>query len=464
MEIIEKLKNNKDKMPDLQIRDIKYKNKTLYVFNLQSVSSSEQANDFILKYLSKKSFSKNILNQIKEEIYNYIPSVSLVDIKEDEVFNYLFNGFTILIYEENILAFETKANLDRGVTEPTSEPTIKGPKDSFNENYNTNLGLIRKRIKSENLYIEDHIIGTETNTKVSLIYMENLVDKELLENVKIHLDKIQTDMILDIYYIKELLDKENKTMFPTVKITEKPDLATKNILEGKIIIMCENSNNVMIIPTFFLDFFFSDEDNFQKKAFANFAKIIRILAFFVSIFAPAIYLSLITYDQQMLPTSLLINFATQRQSVPFPAIIEAAVLIFTFEILYEGDALTPPSRGTALSILGALVLGDAAVNAGVVSPIMVIVIAISAICSLFFIYYDVQSFFRVYRYALMILASIAGMIGIIIGFVFMMTNLCSVKSFGKPFMLPLSPKLNIKNRKKLIKKGLIAQNTYKGEI
>ena len=166
----------------------------------------------------------------------------------------------------------------------------------------------------------------------------------------------------------------------------------------------------------------------------------------------------------MLPTSLLINFESQRLNVPFPAIIEAAILIFTFEILYEGDALTPTSRGTALSILGALVLGDAAVNAGIVSPIMVIVIAISAICSLFFIYYDMQTFLRLYRYALMILASLLGFVGILLGFVFMICNLCSLKSFGKPFLFPITPRLNIKNRKKLIKKGLMFNNTYKGEI
>lgn len=268
---------------------------------------------------------------------------------------------------------------------------------------------------------------------------------------------------MDTYYIKSLINKENKTLFPTIKSTERPDTVAKSLTEGKICIMCENSCNVLIIPTLFIDFFYNDEDNYQKNIYVKFVKIIRILAFFTSILAPGIYLSLITYDQQILPTSLLMNFSLQRATVPFPALIEAFVLMFTFELLYEADALTPSSRGTSLSILGALVLGDAAVNAGVISPIMVIVVAITAISSIFFIYYDFQSFIRFYRYLLMIMASFFGIIGILFGTLIIITNLCNIKSFGKPFMIPITPKLNM-TKKQMKKKGLLYQNTIKGEI
>ena len=164
----------------------------------------------------------------------------------------------------------------------------------------------------------------------------------------------------------------------------------------------------------------------------------------------------------MLPTSLLINFTTQRYTVPFPAFIEALILMFTFEILYEADALKPSSRGTSLSILGALVLGDAAVSAGIISPIMVIVVAITEISSMFFSYHDFQSFIRAYRYLLMILSSVLGMIGILFGFILLLTNLCDIKSFGKPFLIPYSPIIN-KTKKEKIKNGLLPQNTNKGE-
>lgn len=462
MDTINKIKKNLINMPDLQIKEIKISKSLLYVINLQTVSSSELTNKYIMEYISKRSLLDNNIKDLKEDINNYIPSISFIEIKEKDIYNYLFNGFTILIYNNQIISFETKALLDRGISIPTSEPTIKGPKDSFNENYNTNIGLIRKRIKDKNLYLKELTLGTKTKTKVCIFYINNIVDKDLLKYTIKCIKEIKTDKILDSYYIKELIKKENKTTFPTIKSTEKPDTIAKCLTEGKICILTENSNNVLIIPTFFLDYFYNDEDNFQKKIYVYFSRYLRILALFTTIFFPSIYLSLITYDQQMLPTDLLINFSLQRYNVPFPALVETLLLMLTFEIIYEADALTPSSRGTSLSILGALVLGDAAVSAGIISPIMVIVVAITAISSIFFIYYDFQSFIRKYRYTLMILSSFFGIIGILFGFIFIITNLCSIKSFNKPFLMNISPIIK-KNKKTLIKNGLMIQNTNKGE-
>jgi spore germination protein KA len=417
-------------------------------------------NSFILDYLSKRSLIKNeIFSSLKNDLVNYIPSISFIEINEKNVMEYLFNGFTIIIFGDEIIAIETKALLDRSISEPTSEPTIKGPKDAFNENYNTNIGLIRKRIKSENLYIKELTIGTVTKTKVSIMYLDNIVDKDLLNNVINKIKNIKTDKILDSYYIKELIKGENKTIIPTIKSTEKPDTISKCLTEGKICILTENSSNVLIIPTFFIEYFYNTEDNYQKKIYVEFVKFIRMLALFITIFAPAIYLSLITYDQQMLPTNLLINFSLQRSGVPFPALIEAFLLMITFELLYEADALTPTTRGTSLSILGALVLGDAAVAAGIVSPIMVIVVAITAISSIFFAFQDFQSSIRLYRYGLMILSCFFGMIGILFGFLFLLTKLCSIKSFNKPFIISFD---TFKSKNNLIKHGLLKQNTDKG--
>ena len=425
MKIINYLKDKKTYMPDLQIKEILTNLYKLYVINIQTVSNSSLSNSFILDYLSKRSLLKNeMFSSLKKDLLNHIPSISFIEIKENAVMEYLFNGFTILIYNEEIIAIETKASLDRAVSEPTSEPTIKGPKDAFNENYNTNIGLIRKRIKSENLYIEELTMGSVTKTKVSIMYMNNIVDKNLLEDVTNKIKDIKTDKILDTYYIKELIKNENKTIIPTIKSTEKPDNVAKCLTEGKICIVTENSSNVLIIPTFFIEYFYNSEDNYQKKVYVGFVKFIRILALLITIFAPAIYLSLITYDQQMLPTSLLINFSLQRSGVPFPALIEAFLLMITFELLYEADALTPTTRGTSLSILGALVLGDAAVSAGIVSPIMVIVVAITAISSIFFAFQDFQSSIRL----------------------------------NKPFIISFE---TFKSKRKLIKNGLMMQNTNK---
>ena len=430
MNVINELYKSKKEMPDLQIKKVSFLFSKIYIINIQSVSSSKQVNDFILDYLSNLSLFKKLTLSLNKNINNYIPSISFIKINKKEIYNYLFNGFCILIYKNNIIAFETKENLDRSISEPSSEPTIKGPKDSFNENYNTNIGLIRKRIKDKNLYIKELTIGSITKTKVSIIYLDNLVDKQLLNDVINKVKNIKTDKILDTYHIKKLINNENKTLLPTIKSTEKPDIVAEKLTEGKICILSENSNSALIIPTIFLDFFSNDEDNYQKKVFSYFSKTIRILALFITIFAVPIYLSLITYDEQILPTDLLISFARQRSNVPFPAFIEAFLLMFTFELLYEADKLTPSSRGTSLSILGALVLGDAAVNAGIVSPIMVIVVAISSVCSIFFIYQDFQAFIRIYRFILIILSSIFGLIGLVFGSLFLLSNICSLKTFN----------------------------------
>ena len=463
--MINKFKKDKQNIPDLQIKKINFGLNKLYILNIQTLSSSQLSNQYIMQYLSQRSLLKTNFSSIKKDINNFIPSISFIEIDydQDKIYEYLFNGFTVLIYKKEVLAFETRATLDRGVNTPVSEPAIKGPKDSFNENYNTNLGLIRKRIKNKNLYIKELTLGTKTKTKICVFYMNDIVDKELLNYTIQKLKNIKTDKILDTYYIKELIKKENKTTFPTIKSTEKPDTIAKCLTEGKICILTENSDNALIIPTFFVDFFYLEEDNYNKKFYSEFIKILRIIAFFITIFAPSIYLSLITYDQQMLPTSLLVNFTLQRYTVPFPALIEALLLLFTFELLYEADALKPSSRGTSLSILGALVLGDAAVSAGIISPIMVIIVAITALCSMFFSYHEFQSFIRIYRYSLMIASSFLGIIGILFGFIILLTNLCSIKSFEKPFLIPLSPTIN-ENKKNKINKALLPQNTNKGEL
>ena len=314
MNLIKKIYDCKKTMPDLQIRKISFLFNKIYIVNIQSLSSSRDTNDFLLKYLSNKSIFNKLI--FIRDINNYLPSISFIQINEDNVFEYLFNGFSILIIRNNIYAFETRETLNRSISEPTSEPTIKGPKDSFNENYNNNIGLIRKRLKSNDLFINELTLGTISKTKIAIMYMNNIVDKSLLSDVLNKIKSIKTDKILDTYYIKELIKNENKTVIPTIKSSEKPDTIAKCLTEGKICILSENSSSALIVPTFFIDYFYNSEDNYQKKFYVYFVKLIRILALLITIFAPSFYLSLITYDQGILPTELLINFSLQRSGVP----------------------------------------------------------------------------------------------------------------------------------------------------
>ena len=437
---IKNLKELKKKMPDLIIRKISVGSfNSVHVITYQTLSSEDKVNEFILKFFSDKNLFQNKTN-IKKDISNFIPAVNYKEItKSEEIMEYLLNGFTVVLSNTLCGAFETKAKIDRAITESTSEPSIKGPKDSFNENYNMTVGLIRRRLKSDKLYIKEYKLGTNTQTKIGVMYMDNIIEKDLIKEVCDKVSKIESDSIIDSYYIKELIKKENKTLFPTISSKEKPDEISIALLKGKAVIIVENSPDVLVVPTFFIDFFHNSEDYYEKAFYSSFIRVIRVIAYLLAIFLPAFYLAITTIDQQVLPTNLLINFASQRQGVPFPAIIEALILTLTFEILYEGDARTPPSRGASISILGALVLGDAAVNAGLVSPIMVIVIALSAICSLLFVFVDLHGSIRFWRYLSMILSAIFGIIGFIVSVSLMLLNLCGIKSFGKPYLIPLVP-------------------------
>lgn len=440
-DVIKKLYELKKNMPDLLIKELNYGLfSTVYIVAFETVCSTDRINDFILKFFgNKRNSSKKNIN-IDKDLEEFVPGINKKPIKDfDNLLYFLFSGFTVIIHDSTILAYETRASIDRGVNPPTSEPVTRGPKDSFNENYNINLGLIRKRIKSKELVVNEITVGRESKSKVAVIYMENICDKNVASKIISDIESIDIDGVFDVNYIKELIRNQNYTFFPTMIVTEKPDDTSKNLVDGKIIVMMENSPEVLLLPTFFIDFFQNNEDYYRKPFFVSFVRIIRILSFFVSIILPALFLSLLTYDQEILPTTLLINFASQRNNIPFPTVVELLILLFVFEIIYEGDARTPSSSSTSLSILGALVLGDAAVNAGLISPIVVIVVAISSISSLLSVFQEMQTPIRFWRYTLLVFVLLFGIVGFSVGVTLLIINLCTVESYGKSYLSPFVP-------------------------
>ena len=277
-----------------------------------------------------------------------------------------------------------------------NEKTIKGPKDAFTENYQTNIGLIRKRIRNENLHLKEVTVGKKSSTKVGILYMNDIADTKFVEKIVDRIKNIDIDSIPDSNYIYEYISN-NKSLFPSVLSTERPDLVSFKLLNGKVAIVVDNTPYVILLPAFLMEFFHTMDDYFQSGINATYMRIIRIIAFIITVMLPAFYIALITYNHEILPPSLVINFAMQKEGVPFPTILEAIIMNITFEILRETDIRAPSALGSALSIVGALVLGDAAVKAGLVSPIMVIVIAITAISELIFSVNDVSNAVKIWR-------------------------------------------------------------------
>lgn len=435
--IVSQIKNDFNQISDLKIKSYKgnlFSN--IYIIYLQSICSSNKINDYVLKNLSLlTSFNKNLDN-----LENALAGPNTVlNITEKDIEFYLTNGFTLVIFKNKIYAIETKGELSRNIDTANIEQTIKGPQDAFTENIEANIGQIKRRIKSSNLKNIDLYIGRSTKTKISINYMDNIADLKNLNYILTKLEKIDVDGILDSSIIAHYIDGENKSMFPTIKQTERPDIVVKALLDGKIIIVVDTSPFILILPAYFIDFVNPISDNYTKSINVKFLKFLRLVCFGLSMLTPAIYLSLINYNQETIPTTLLINFATQRINLPFPTIFEALIMLLICEILRESDIRFPSSFGSSISVLGALILGEAAVSAGIVSPIMIIIISLTFISSLLFTELEISNALRNYRFLFLLFAAVLGLYGVFLCTIIFLTNILSIKTINKPYFAPIMP-------------------------
>lgn len=446
---------------------IRNNNKIGYIF-LESVCSDDKISDFLNKSIINSNYI-NISHILKDNIYNS-NIVILTDL--DNIFYYLTSGFTILFLEDENEAFaiETRMSLDRGITESSSEPIVRGPKDSFTENIALNMGLIRKRIKDSNLIFDEIKVGRRTKTKVIVSYIKDIANLKSVIKVIDNIKNIDIDGILDSGYVREFLKKQSNSVFPQVINTERPDLVASSLLDGKIAIIVDNTPYALIIPGLFIDFFHSPEDNYQNFYNASFLRLLRILCFIITISVPALYVALMTFNPEIIPDELLISLAIQRDGVPFPTAIEILIFVITFEILRQADIHSPTVSGSAMNIVGAIILGDAAVNAGLVSPIAIIIVAVTSICELIFYDVDMINAVRMWRIIFIMSALFLGIIGFVCCSYIFIIKLSSLISFDIPYLTPISPTslIGIKNylfrlnRKSLYKRpNYLSKNTRK---
>ena len=473
-ENLDYIKNINNDSSDLNIRYIKIGFRQIGCAFLESTCSDDKISNYFMKNINMIiTFNKNkFFNNLFFHLKNQIPNSKLKVLKnKDEIFYYLASGFTVIFVDgiDKAITIETKANLDRSIAEPSTEVIIKGPKDSFIENYNANLGLIRKRIKDENLYFDELKIGKRTKNKVAIGYINDIIDKSIVEKLKEKLENIDIDGIIDSGNLKELIVTSKKTNFPLIKGTERPDIICQALLAGKACIVVENSPFVLIYPTFLIDYFRSSEDYYEKAFNINLTRILRYLCFILTLITPAFYIALTAYNPEIVPDSLLISLAVQREGVPFPTGVEILILAVIFEILRESDVRMPTLMGASISIVGALVLGDAAVNAGIVSPFAVIVIAITSVCALTFTDVDFINAIRWWRLLFMIGAILLGLVGILGVAVILLVHLVNAEEMDIPFMYPLAPfdkndDIILKRQDKNLYRGKFTKNIVKARF
>lgn len=359
----------------------------------------------------------------------------------EDALNRLLDGQCLIFtngFREAVTA-DTSGGEQRSVSEPNTQTVIRGPQYSFTENISTNIGLLRRIIRTADFRMRSYTIGRRTRTTVAVLYMHHIADPAVVQEMEQRIKEIDIDGILESNYIEEFISDQTYTPFPTMMNTERPDTAASAMLDGQIIILVDGSPFCLIGPATFFHFFRSAEDNYQRFDISSFLRLLRYGAFVVSVLLPSLFIAITTFHQEMLPTPLLISLAAQREGIPFPALVEALLMELTFEVLREAGVRMPRAIGPAISIVGALVLGQSAVQAGLVSPAMVIVVSFTAISNFVTPQISMASASRLIRFTLMLLAGLLGIFGIMAGVLFLMIHMTGLRSFGVPYMAPFAP-------------------------
>lgn len=360
-----------------------------------------------------------------------------------ELFLKMTHGNTALLVEGQAAAFVcgTVDIKNRDITEPLSETNIRGPRDGFVESLCINITLIRRRIRVPHLWIETFEIGSLTKTQVAIAYIKGLADEKMLEELRSRLERIDTDAILESGYIEQYIEDQPFTLFPLTLRTERPDIVCSSILSGRVAVLMTGSPHVLVLPADFPMFFQASDDYYEKPPQGSFVRILRWIGAIISVFLPGFYVAVVNFHQELLPTALLLRVTASREGVPFPVIAEILIMEVLFEVLREAGIRLPVAVGPAISIVGALVLGEAAIRAGIVSPAVVIVVAMTAIANFSNPVFSMAIVLRILRFAFTILAAVFGLFGIQFGILLLVVHLCSLRSLGIPYMSPLAPNI-----------------------
>ncbi|MDQ1909948.1 spore germination protein [Paenibacillus sp. GD4] len=353
----------------------------------------------------------------------------------------ILSGNALLLVEDSAEAIVLKVagGTRRSVQQPDSEVNIRGPREGFIESLRTNTSLLRFKIKSSKLKLVPFIIGERTKTNVALAYIEDLADPKLIDEITKRLQAIKIDSVLESGYIEEFIEDHPYSPFPQFRYTERPDVVAAQLLEGRFAIFVDGTPFVLTAPITFWSMLQANEDYYERYMIGNLIRWLRYMFMTVALLLPSLYIAISTYHQDMLPSTLLHSISAAREAIPFPALVEALIMEVAFEALREAGIRLPKTIGQAVSILGALVIGQSAVQAGIVSAPMVIIVSLTGIASFTIPHFNMSISIRILRFPLMFLAGILGLFGIVVGVFIISLHLCRLHSFGIPYMSGFAP-------------------------
>ena len=452
---------------DIIIRNFKLKSNnksySAFIIYIDGMSDSNLINRFILQPLmmrnkanmyktqslktynkGKKVIIKKNSNNLAVEIENsLLPQNSLVkETNFNNIFSAINMGNCVLFVDTIAIAFnlDVKGFKQRSVSTPNNEIIIKGPQEAFVESIRVNTSMLRRATNTENLVIENVSIGKISKTPCAICYLKNIANSDLVAEVRYRLNNLDVDSLLSTGQLEQLICENNKYNIPQVISSERPDKAAKNLYAGRVVILINGNPYCIILPATFVDFISSSEDTNLNPIFANFLKFLRFLALAITLLLPSFYIAIVDFHQELLPTELLFSLWASRENVPFPIIFELIVMEISFELIREAGLRVPSPIGPTIGIVGALVLGQAAVSASIVSPFLIIIVAITGIASFAIPDFSFGFHLRITRFLFTISAYIAGFLGIAIGLYVYLCILCSLKSFGVPYVNPNSNK------------------------
>ena len=383
-----------------------------------------------------------------EDIQEFVRhnSLGIADVKKlenlDESIDAMLAGNAVFFIDgyDKAMKISSKGYPSTGVMEAESEKVLRGSREGFSDSVKSNSALIRKRLRDIRLKVEEYKIGVRSHTLTQVLYMDDLVHEGLLEEVKERLEEFQIDGILDSGMLEQLTEDVWYSPFPQYQTTERPDRAVQEILKGKVVILCDNSPEALILPGNFSSFMESSEDWYHRFEMASFLRILRYLAVIMATVLPGLYLAVIRFHTQILPSALILSFAEAREGVPFSSVVELIFLELAFELIREAGVRVPGSLGNAIGIVGGLVIGQAAVEANLVSPIVVMIVALTALGSMTVPNEEFAAAFRLVKYGFLILGGYLGIYGIVLGVYLVIGHLAGLISFGIPYLVPFIKK------------------------
>lgn len=430
---------------DLLIREVKITNNPHFTAMIVYINNMIQSNVVEESVINKltSNYGQSTFYPGSKEYSQYLLGIRDQDVLTDmsKVIDSVLSGNLALFINgiEEAMIINIANPPSRNIEEPVVETVVRGPREGFTESISTNIALIRKKIKSTNLKIETFKFGRETRTDIAIIYLSNIVNLKIIDELKERLNRIDIDAVLGANFIKEYIEDEPLSSFPTLYSTERPDVITSKLLAGKVAIIVDGTPLAISLPCIFSEFFTTDEDFYIKFIPATINRWIRYISFIFSLILPGLYLAITTFHQELIPTPLLIAFIKSRSGVPYSALIECLLMLLIYEILREAGVRMPRAVGQAISVVGALVLGQAAVEAGIVSAPMVIVISTTALCSFAIPSTDMYVAIVLPRLIFILLGSFLGLLGLNCGLIILFIRLIAIRSFGVPYMGPLAP-------------------------